>query len=66
MKRTTRHNENVELERRSLADLAHDLSLGDPDNLYLEGTNANDKASTPKARSLQLARAKDYVCRCFT
>ncbi len=32
-----------------------------PDNLLPEGTNASDKASTPKARSPRLARANDYL-----
>ncbi len=35
---------------------------GDPDNLLPEGTNATDKAGTPKARSTRPARAKDYAC----
>ncbi len=36
---------------------------GDPNNLLPEGTNATDKASTPKARSPRPARTKDYLCR---
>ncbi len=31
-------------------------------DLLPEGTNATDKASTPKARSPRPARAKDYAC----
>ncbi len=46
---------------------------GDPDNLLPGGTNATDKASTPKARSPRPSRAKDYfycisiniIYRCF-
>ncbi len=41
-------------------------SQGDPDNLLLEGTNATDKANTPKVRSPRPVRAKDYLDRFFT